>query len=309
MEVSQRQSFEKYGLDMMTLTIHRKHVFRDLRPYMCTYEGCLNAEKLYVTRHDWMYHEGQLHKRSWICGNECNCKFPSPQLLKKHILDCHSGTFTESQLPILIDMCERPADLDERASCILCGEEATLRALQTHVASHLEDLALFILPVEIDDHNADANSDHAEQSCEKDDRLEDDESSSLGSFGEDEVVDAPLQDPKDFETALKTGVEHSLPKIGDWLNIGQESRAEEQRQDAVQAKPFSRDFSTAHVRARTQDSPTTSWAVAPALKTNKNEEEYIEEQVSLVDLEIPAFLRQSRSGKPFQLIMHDAAAF
>ena len=203
---------------MMILTNSRKHVFRDLRPYVCTYEGCLNAEKLYVTRHDWMYHEGQLHQRIWTCGNHCNRKFSTPQLLKDHMLDCHLGTFAESQLPILIDMCERPADPDERASCPLCGVEETLRALRPHVASHLEDIALFVLPVETNDHNADAISNHAEQPREKDSRFDDDELSTLGSFGEDEGVQLPLQDPKAFETALKKREEYSLPEVGNWLN-------------------------------------------------------------------------------------------
>lgn len=152
------------------------------------------------------------------------------------MLDCHSGTFMESQLPILVDMCERPADPDERASCPLCGEEATLTALRTHVASHLEDVALFVLPVETDNYDADANSDQAERSHEKDKRLDDNELSSLGNFGEDEAVQAPLQDPKAFETALKTEGESSLPEVGVWLGIGQEVRAEEEeRQDTVQA--------------------------------------------------------------------------
>ena len=60
--------------------------------------------------------------------------------------------------------------------------------------------------------------------------------SSLGNFGKDEAVQTPLQDPKAFETALKTGGEYSLPEVGAWLSIGREVRAaEDERQDAVQA--------------------------------------------------------------------------
>ena len=133
-------------------------------------------------------------------------------------------------------MCERPADPDERASCPLCGEEATLRALRTHVASHLEDVALFVLPVETDDHDADANSDRAKRSCEKDNRFQGSELSSLGSLREGEAAWAPLQDPKAFETALKIGGECSLPEVGNWLSIGRKVRAEEEEcQETVQA--------------------------------------------------------------------------
>ena len=230
----------------MILTNQRKHVFRDLRPYVCTYEDCLNAEKLYATRHDWMYHEGQLHQRSWICGNHCNRRFSTPQLLREHMLDCHMGTFAESQLPILIDMCERPADPDDRASCPLCGVEGTLRALRPHVASHLEDVALFVLPVETNDHNSDASSNH-------DSRFDDDELSTLGSFDEDEDEDedvqAPLQGPKAFETALRNNEEYLKPEVGDWLNNNdeEESLPEARDQcprvrDEVSHSAFLRDF-------------------------------------------------------------------
>ena len=35
------------------LLINRRHVFRDLRPYVCAFEHCPNAAKLYVTHNDW----------------------------------------------------------------------------------------------------------------------------------------------------------------------------------------------------------------------------------------------------------------
>ena len=179
-----------------------------------------------------MYHEGQLHQRSWICGNHCNLRFSTPQLLREHMLDCHMGTFAESQLPILIDMCERPADPDDRASCPLCGLEETLRALRPHVASHLEDVALFVLPVETNDYNADASSNHVERPRERDSRFDDEELSTLGSFDgdDDEGVQAPLQDPKAFETTLRNE-EYLKPKVGDWLNNNDEEESLPQARD------------------------------------------------------------------------------
>ena len=94
---------------------------------------------------------------------------------------------------------------------------------------------MFVLPVETSDY-INANSDHAERPSERYNRVDDNDLSSLGSFGEDEAVQAALQDPKAFETALKTGCEYSLPGVRDWLSIGREVRAEEEeRQDTVQA--------------------------------------------------------------------------
>lgn len=129
-----------------------------------------------------MYHEEQLHQRNWICLYQCDMSFPSSGLLKQHMIDHHPGTFTESQLPILLDMCERPADPNEVESCPLCGEEMILHVLRNHVAAHLEDLALFVLPLENDDPNSDADSDHAERPPENDIRLGVEDLSSISSF-------------------------------------------------------------------------------------------------------------------------------
>ncbi|KAL8753447.1 MAG: hypothetical protein Q9199_005044 [Rusavskia elegans] len=107
------------------------------QPYVCTFKDCLNAEKMYITRHEWLYHE--------------------KQLLRNHILHYHPGTFTESQLPALLDMCERAADPEEKDSCSLCGQEMNLIALRLHVASHLEDIALFALPSESDQYGTEAD--------------------------------------------------------------------------------------------------------------------------------------------------------
>lgn len=80
-------------------------------------------------------------------------------------------------------MCERPADPEERASCPLCREEATLGALEAHVASHLEDLALFVLPREADDDDTDADSNNAKKPTEKDCH-DDEETSTRGTFSD-----------------------------------------------------------------------------------------------------------------------------
>lgn len=132
-------------------------MFRDLRPYVCTFEDCRNTEKLYVTRSDWTYHVVQLHHRRWVCGGTCDLAFVSPNLLKQHMMEYHASAFTELQLPVLLDMCERPASLDEKVECQLCIEEMMLRDFNNHVAAHREELALYVLPAKADDDDADDN--------------------------------------------------------------------------------------------------------------------------------------------------------
>ncbi len=61
-------------------------------------------------------------------------------------------------------MCERPAAPEEKDECPLCLEKLTWLGLKPHIAAHLEDLALFVLPATTNDEGGaeDADSDFAE---------------------------------------------------------------------------------------------------------------------------------------------------
>ena len=164
-----------------------------------------------------------------------------------------------------------------------------LRALRTHVASHLEDVAVFVLPVETSDYIANANSDHAERPPERYERLDDNDLSSLGSFGEDEAVQAPLQDPKAFETALKTRLEYLLTEVRDWLSIGREVRAEEEeRQDTVQGDLFT-DAAAARRRESERLALIEQQRIADATE-NQRQIESIREESDTVESTIPVDL-------------------
>ena len=78
--------------------------------------------------------------------------------METHLKAHHHGLFSESQLPIVLDMCDRPIDDNEQSLCILCGEEMSLSKLQSHLAMHLEDIALFVLPGSVEDGEADGGS-------------------------------------------------------------------------------------------------------------------------------------------------------
>ncbi|KAL4890565.1 hypothetical protein BDV59DRAFT_184198 [Aspergillus ambiguus] len=132
----------------------KRHVFRDLRPYLCTFATCQTAEKLYATRHEWIYHEMQVHRRKWVCEAPCGLEFRSRSAMAKHIPHCHQGSLTDTQLRIMLDMSERPVDDLVPACCPLCpAEPMSLRQLHAHTSQHLEELSLFVI------HNAQQNSD------------------------------------------------------------------------------------------------------------------------------------------------------
>lgn len=94
--------------------------------------------------------------------------------MKEH----HPDKTSEIELPMLLDMCERPASSDEKDACPLCSEELTLLELRSHLAAHLEDLALFVLPAGIDEESNDAASDIAEAPQQPPEYPDDDEQDS-----------------------------------------------------------------------------------------------------------------------------------
>ncbi|KAF1952834.1 hypothetical protein CC80DRAFT_507591 [Byssothecium circinans] len=122
----------------------KRHVFRDLRPYICTFKDCQNADKQYPTRHDWIYHEMQIHRRQWVC-EEHDARFHSREALHDHLTQDHSISVPQQQLSVLMEMSERQCDEMEILPCPLCPDERRLKILHSHVAEHLESVALFVL--------------------------------------------------------------------------------------------------------------------------------------------------------------------
>lgn len=180
---------------------------------------------MYVTRHDWLYHEVQLHQKIWTCIKSCETTFESPNDLKSHLLGSHPGSFSPDQLSILSDMCERPIDPGKLCQCALCGAEMSLRDLNTHVASHLEEIALFVLPVDTDESASNLDSHHAERPRGNDAHLENDDLSSLGSFTEESAADPYPQDVNTFSQGLKMEEEAPLAQIEGWFKTDDPSNS------------------------------------------------------------------------------------
>ncbi|KAJ6178050.1 C2H2 type zinc finger domain protein [Penicillium mononematosum] len=134
--------------EMQNRATWKRHVFRDLRPYVCTFEDCANAGKLYVSRHDWIYHELQIHRRKYVC-KECDKRCPSRKEMSTHLREHFGESISPAQLVLILDLCDHQIDVsgaNEKDTCLVCGEELQLSTLQGHLAAHMEDIALFILP-------------------------------------------------------------------------------------------------------------------------------------------------------------------
>ena len=101
-----------------------RHVFGDLQPYVCTEMECTSPNKLYTTRHEWLQHLMAVHHQEGPSGSSS----------------------TESA---------------KDATCALCSAVLPDRKqLTRHLARHLQELSLFLLPSAAED--SDEKSYHAE---------------------------------------------------------------------------------------------------------------------------------------------------
>lgn len=134
----------------------------------------------------------------------------------------HPEAFTELQLPVIIDLCERPADPNENCLCPLCPAEMTLSKLQVHLATHLEELSLFVLPVHMSDGSQRRGSNEGSGGNDDPSRMED--LPSLGSFSNASAVQpATNNDPARISNLVKDkeNVENSTTEVQSWLKISQ----------------------------------------------------------------------------------------
>jgi hypothetical protein len=128
----------------------KRHVYRDLRPYVCTFPQCSNPDKLYATRREWVYHEMQMHRRQWSCG-PCHTSFTAKEQMAAHVRSVHAHQWDERRLPAVLEASEAPASGAEQQACLICSRQFSLSALMDHVAGHMEQLALFALPTGSDE--------------------------------------------------------------------------------------------------------------------------------------------------------------
>ncbi|KAF5590824.1 kinase domain protein [Fusarium subglutinans] len=135
----------------------KSHVFRDLRPYVCTYEACSSTNDLYQSRKAWVDHEEAVHRPSWRCRDHPDAWYASSASFQSHLLLEHDRGLSDEQLQDLTNVSEL-ALIDERDTCPICLEEKPFpKGLTNHLANHLERIALFSLPTttSAEDKNAD----------------------------------------------------------------------------------------------------------------------------------------------------------
>ena len=126
------------------------HVFSDLMPYICTFDGCPHKLRCFPSRSAWAHHEFEEHRldRYWACP-ECPRKSCSTLDWEHHLNNVHNQKFSGSNLVSARNTaCRISPKRAEEEQCPLCrvvlGKPR--RALIRHVSRHMEDIALMALP-------------------------------------------------------------------------------------------------------------------------------------------------------------------
>ncbi|RPA81030.1 hypothetical protein BJ508DRAFT_415051 [Ascobolus immersus RN42] len=135
----------------------RKHVLKDLCPYVCTYPNCPQGTAFFESRRDWAKHETELHRGSWFCNSEGHPTFHNADKFAEHMVVSHSMPhFGSGNLQKLIALFRIPAR-ESTGICHLCGHSSG--RISRHVAHHLEQIALRAIPISYDDSEDQMGSD------------------------------------------------------------------------------------------------------------------------------------------------------
>jgi NB-ARC domain len=130
--------------NMKTVKDWESHVFRDLEPYLCTFNDCLRADKTYGARDDWFRHELESHRimKVWVC-QACEKEFITKEKFEAHLQEKHENVCGPSQLTMMVSLCMKHSQKHlEEQICPLCAERIKAEVLKVHISDHLEQLAL-----------------------------------------------------------------------------------------------------------------------------------------------------------------------
>ncbi|KAI0114257.1 hypothetical protein F4776DRAFT_330204 [Hypoxylon sp. NC0597] len=175
------------------------HAFNDLKAYVCTIGGQGCANELFRDRNTWFDHELLAHRSKYICPL-CSEDADSKASLTLHVESAH-GNFATEQISMLAEAGRVVPNHFEAQDCPFCDEWAELlktkrhgedksliqvdgytlvsrSRFKRHVATHQEQLAIFVVPRSSED------ADHA----------------SMGSGKSDSLGSATEKDGHDLET-------------------------------------------------------------------------------------------------------------
>jgi hypothetical protein len=159
------------------LTMPSKHVFSDIRAYICTSRDC--GMLMFDSLSTWRGHEME-HRRKWSCPL-CSTSCKEEATTEAHLMQSHSNMVGSHNLETLLRTSSHPSEFLLASDCPFCDWESILRKRNTasqttdlvvpsrrfmkHLGKHLEELALFVIPQpdgeDEDPDEVDSNAVHA----------------------------------------------------------------------------------------------------------------------------------------------------
>ncbi|KAI8936692.1 hypothetical protein NX059_007084 [Plenodomus lindquistii] len=156
----------------------RRHVFADLRPYVCTFPDC--DAPYFGDINKWFQHEMTLHRVAYKCFLCPNKTYHSETKYLSHLKRVHENMLGDGGGQQSKDLARKPLAQIPASDCPCCSDwvdrlqkqttqtsrpesneilAVTPTVFKRHLAGHLEQLALFAIPVsaatdEDDDSNA-----------------------------------------------------------------------------------------------------------------------------------------------------------
>ena len=144
----------------------KRHVIRDLRPYVCTYEGCRTQDATYASRKEWFEQEMTTHCVHYVCVPPCREAFETLFEFYRHLKQVHSQSLSDKQIEAMAGMRKATMFPTNGMLCPLCQAHcSSSKQLEKHLGGDLEQIALFTLPPTEDsgnidnDHDSDGNDD------------------------------------------------------------------------------------------------------------------------------------------------------
>lgn len=127
---------------------------------------------MYDNRHDWDHHENSCHRKVWRCPEHSGQAFTQLEAYQDHLRNEHVNYVDDASANWIIRASESIMTATDRP-CPVCSIVLdTPRALQSHIALHLERFSLFSLPRSVacgddeEDDVANADSDKANGTIE-----------------------------------------------------------------------------------------------------------------------------------------------
>ncbi|KAK3386875.1 hypothetical protein B0H63DRAFT_468525 [Podospora didyma] len=142
----------------------KKHVFRDLRPYVCLDPDCTMPHEQYARRKQWARHMREEHWKTWTCSLGCSTEFDSAEKFQTHVQATHADDIATDNIRTLSNLSSHLDLSKAEGNCPLCPEFELKNSHQheSHVGNHLEQLALFALPNVLEQEDDDENDDDTE---------------------------------------------------------------------------------------------------------------------------------------------------